>query len=179
MMMMMMMPFASPIPKPCFVAAPRARVRASAVQARPAAVTMYELLSVDKSAGPEDIKAAYRRQARRWHPDTCHSAADKNYFAEQFMRAKEAYEVLSDPDLRRDYDLALLRPAGGWAAAVGGGVIIRRGDARRFGDWERQLEGLRRRRSGGAAAAGRWMEGELESWGSRMRRRARDVEASG
>ncbi|EHA8587487.1 chaperone protein dnaJ 20, chloroplastic-like [Cocos nucifera] len=113
---------------------------------------MYELLAVKETAGPVEIKAAYRRQARRWHPDACRCAGDKPFFAEQFMRAREAYEVLSDPDLRHDYDLAL------WA--VGGGAGVRARGRERFGDWEVQLEGLQRK----AARPGR-----EATWGSRMR----------
>ncbi|CAL9044071.1 unnamed protein product [Musa banksii] len=165
----------SSIPKPCCLGGTRMQLRVSAT-ARPAqtkSATMYELLSVEKTAGPEEIKAAYRVQARRWHPDACRTAVDKAYFAERFIRAREAYEVLSDPSRRRDYDVSLLR-ADGWAIAVGGGVVLRNGGgAWGFGDWVSQLEGLKRRRSGARQCAG----GEDESWGSRMRR-AHDWKAS-
>uniref|UniRef100_A0A0D9VTH4 J domain-containing protein n=1 Tax=Leersia perrieri TaxID=77586 RepID=A0A0D9VTH4_9ORYZ len=82
----------------------RTRVSASAVAMAPperAAATMYEVLAVDETAGPEEIKAAYRRAARRWHPDACPGGADR------FMLAREAYEVLSDPERRRGYDIQL------------------------------------------------------------------------
>uniref|UniRef100_A0A0E0KD52 J domain-containing protein n=1 Tax=Oryza punctata TaxID=4537 RepID=A0A0E0KD52_ORYPU len=64
------------------VAAPRARVRvsASAVAAMAAperAATMYEVLAVEETAGAEEIKAAYRRAARRWHPDAVRDLLDK------------------------------------------------------------------------------------------------------
>ncbi|URE04650.1 chaperone protein dnaJ [Musa troglodytarum] len=118
------------------------RVSATARPAQTKSATMYELLSVEKTAGPEEIKAAYRVQARRWHPDVCRTAVDKAFFAERFMRAREAYEVLSDPSRRRDYDVSLLR-ADGWAIAVGA-----------------EAAAERRRRCAG----------EKESWGSRMRR---------
>ncbi|OAY73004.1 Chaperone protein DnaJ [Ananas comosus] len=141
-----------------------------------AAGTMYELLAVEETAGPEEIKAAYRRAARRWHPDACRSDGDRGAFAERFMRAREAYEVLSDPALREDYDLALRAGVApeSWAAAVGGGVALRRrrgrsGGGGGFGDWEAQLEGLGRR-----AATER---GGEETWGSRVRR-ARDRDRS-
>lgn len=140
---------------------------------------MYELLSVAETAGPEEIKAAYRRQARRWHPDTCRGAdSERSYFVEKFIRAREAYEVLSDPELRQDYDRALLQTAGGWAGAVGGGVMFRRGrrrgGERGFGGWESQLEELGRRRSGREGeeeeAPKTGGGGVEESWGSRARR---------
>ncbi|KAG8063557.1 hypothetical protein GUJ93_ZPchr0003g17079 [Zizania palustris] len=128
--------------------AARVRVPAAAVAMAPTAraETMYELLGVEETAEPEVIKAAYRRAARRWHPDACPGGA------ERFMRAREAYEVLSDPERRRGYDIQLRCGAGGGAQA-----------ARRagFADWEAQLAGLQWR----AAAHGR----HGETWGSRMR----------
>ncbi|RLN19606.1 hypothetical protein C2845_PM02G27520 [Panicum miliaceum] len=38
---------------------------------------MYEVLAVEEMAGPEEIKAAYRRAARWWHPDACPGGADR------------------------------------------------------------------------------------------------------
>ena len=61
----------------------------------------YEILGVKKDASQEDIKRAYRRFARRYHPDL--NPGDKN--AEQkFKEINEAYEVLGDPKKRQDYD---------------------------------------------------------------------------
>ncbi|XP_010943678.1 uncharacterized protein [Elaeis guineensis] len=138
------------------------RVSAVSTVARPQspqAATMYELLAVAETAGPAEIKKAYRRQAQRWHPDACRSTSEKPFFAQQFMRAREAYEVLSDQALRRDYDLSLR--AGG--ASVSGGATLRAGGREGFGDWEAQLEGLWRR-----AARPR----REPTWGSRMRNSA-------
>ena len=60
----------------------------------------YEVLGLDRNAGEDDIKKAYRRLARQYHPDV--SAADD---AEQrFKQINEAYQVLSDPDKRAAYD---------------------------------------------------------------------------
>ncbi|XP_008790459.2 chaperone protein dnaJ 20, chloroplastic-like [Phoenix dactylifera] len=126
---------------------------------------MYELLAVAETAGPAEIKAAYRQQARRWHPDACRSTSEKPFFAQQFMRAREAYGVLSDPALRRDYDLSL-RAAG---ASVFGGASVRARAREGFGDWEAQLEGLWRR----AARPGR-----EKTWGSRMRSSAVEIETA-
>lgn len=61
----------------------------------------YELLGVAKTAAPEEIKAAYRRQAIRYHPDK--NPGDKNAEA-KFRAINEAFEMLSDPQKRAAYD---------------------------------------------------------------------------
>lgn len=60
----------------------------------------YSILEIDDSCSLQDVRQAYRRQAMRWHPDKCSDAC-----AEQMFRSvAEAYQTLSDPDLRADYD---------------------------------------------------------------------------
>lgn len=61
----------------------------------------YETLGVPPTASAEEIKAAFRRLARQYHPDV---AADKKAAEEKFKEINEAYEVLSDPEKRRKYD---------------------------------------------------------------------------
>lgn len=63
----------------------------------------YELLGVDRNAGEKEIKAAYRKLARKWHPDL-HPANEKKEAEEKFKRINEAYEVLKDPEKRSRYD---------------------------------------------------------------------------
>lgn len=61
----------------------------------------YEVLGVSKSASDSEIKSAYRKLAKKYHPDT--NPGDKEAEA-KFKEASEAYAVLSDADKRRQYD---------------------------------------------------------------------------
>ena len=61
----------------------------------------YEVLGVTRDASPDDIKRAYRALARRHHPDVSHDKAGAEHL---FKEINEAYEVLSDPQKRAQYD---------------------------------------------------------------------------
>ena len=61
----------------------------------------YETLGVAKTATADEIKSAFRKLARKHHPDV---AKDKKAAEEKFKQINEAYEVLSDVDKRRKYD---------------------------------------------------------------------------
>src|SRR5437764_3457332 len=60
----------------------------------------YRILGVDRKADDKTIKSAYRRLARKHHPDV----AKGKDSADRFKEINEAYEVLSDPEKRRRYD---------------------------------------------------------------------------
>ena len=61
----------------------------------------YDILGVKKNATEKEIKQAYRRLARKYHPDV--NAGDKSAEA-KFKEINEAYEILSDKDKRPKYD---------------------------------------------------------------------------
>ncbi|MDP6666095.1 MAG: J domain-containing protein [Dehalococcoidia bacterium] len=61
----------------------------------------YDILGIGKDASEKDIKAAYRRMARRLHPDV--NPNDKGA-QDRFKKVNEAYEVVGDPARRKDYD---------------------------------------------------------------------------
>jgi curved DNA-binding protein len=63
----------------------------------------YEILGIKRDATEKEIKAAYRKLARKWHPDL-HTDKKKKEAEEKFKKINEAYEVLGDPEKRARYD---------------------------------------------------------------------------
>lgn len=84
----------------------------------------YESLGVSRTASDAEIKKAFRKLAREYHPDV---AKDKKKAEEKFKEINEAYEVLSDPAKRKKYDElgpnwkqgAEFRPPPGWEGFAG------------------------------------------------------------
>src|SRR2546429_9395848 len=67
----------------------------------PAVQDPYKVLGVDKKASADEIKKAYRKLARQYHPDR--NAGDKQA-EERFKEIQQANDVLSDPEKRKRYD---------------------------------------------------------------------------
>lgn len=65
--------------------------------------SFYQVLNLSKAASEDELKSAYRRLARQWHPDVCKEPDA----AEQFMQIQKAYDVLRNPDQRARYDAGL------------------------------------------------------------------------
>lgn len=82
--------------------------------------TLYAVLGVPATATADEMKGAYRRLARTWHPDVCREPDAK----EQFQRIQHAYEILRAPGLRARYDAGRALEA-----SVKRGVHIDRVDA--------------------------------------------------
>lgn len=81
----------------------------------------YDVLGVGKSAGEDEIKKAYRKLAKKYHPDA--NPGDKSA-EEKFKEVNEAYEVLSDTQKRAQYDQ--FGHAAFDQSMGGGGRILRR-----------------------------------------------------
>ena len=111
----------------------------------------YSVLGVDKNASDEDIKKAYRRLARKFHPDV----SKEKDAEEKFKNLQEAYEVLKDPEKRAAYnDLGSnwkagqeFRPPPGWESGqhfyTSGGEQFSEEDLGGFSDFFSQMFGQR------------------------------------
>ncbi|KAG0377410.1 hypothetical protein BGX24_006152 [Mortierella sp. AD032] len=64
----------------------------------------YKILGVSRSASGRDIKKAFRKQALQWHPDTYRGELTPEQVEKKMAGLNEAYEVLSDPELRERFD---------------------------------------------------------------------------
>src|SRR6187402_3437528 len=96
----------------------------------------YKILGVDRKAGDDEIKKAYRKLARKYHPDVSKEANAK----EKFQEVSEAYETLRDKEKRAAYDSLGsgfrpgqdFRPPPDWFERFGRGRGARRGPAMAF-----------------------------------------------
>jgi molecular chaperone DnaJ len=91
--------------------------------------SLYDTLGVKKGASADEIKKAYRKLARQYHPDT--NQGDKAA-EERFKQVQTAYDVLSDDEKRKAYDR--FGSANGRGAPGPGGVNVDFGDLGDFGD---------------------------------------------
>lgn len=121
----------------------------------------YDILGVEPGAGEAEIKTAYRRLARRYHPDVSKEPGAE----ETFKAVNEAYEALRDPEKRAAYDQLRARgyrpgdevqpPPGGFGGGPGGfdfEEIFAGGGNGGFSDFFQELFG--RRRGGGFGGPG-------------------------
>jgi len=118
----------------------------------------YETLGVAKNASEEDIRKAYRKLARKYHPDL--NPGDKSA-EDRFKNVQEAYDILSDTKKRQMYDQVGFYSENGFPGAGAGGGAGRAHPNMDFSGFDfsemfrnAQAETEARRRSGGAGGAG-------------------------
>jgi curved DNA-binding protein len=116
----------------------------------------YKTLGLDRKATPEQIKSAFRKQARKFHPDTNKGDAGAE---KKFKELSEAYDVLGDPKKRAEYDNPISQfrssaggPTAGRPSGNGGTVEWDLGDIGDLGDI---FSGFFRGRGAGGATGGR------------------------
>ena len=83
----------------------------------------YEILEISRNATEVEIKKAFKRKAMKYHPDRNQDNDDKTEVEEKFKEAKEAYDVLTNPQKRAAYDQfghAGVDPSAGMGAGAGG-----------------------------------------------------------
>jgi len=139
--------------------------------------TFYELLGIPAEGSSfEDVRAAYRRMARKYHPDVSPPDAAKEH-TRRFIQVQEAYETLSDPGRRSSYDQALARgvcrlafdPAARRHASNSAFYHQELEEKSRWRtSWEGQIAELKKRSTGKDSE-------ENLSWGARMRRGAEQL----
>jgi len=97
----------------------------------------YGVLGVASNATPDQIKRAYRKLAKKWHPDA--NPGDKSA-GEKFKEISEAHAILSDPERRKQYDMlrryGAFSGAGAGARGAGAGGRARSGGGSRFEEFD-------------------------------------------
>uniref|UniRef100_A0A0A8XQR6 J domain-containing protein n=1 Tax=Arundo donax TaxID=35708 RepID=A0A0A8XQR6_ARUDO len=130
--------------------------------------TFYDLLGISSEGSSEEVRAAYRRMALKYHPDVAPpGAAAEN--THRFIEVQEAYKTLSDPSRRASYDRALARGICrlAFSASRSSRAYYHQDQEEKSGwrrSWEDQVAELKRK------SMAKDSEENL-SWGARMRRR--------
>jgi len=130
---------------------------------------LYGVLGLPGTASQEDVRKAHRRLAREYHPDA--NPADARSAAERFKEVQNAYEVLSDPEKRREYDDELRRVRRSAAASSPSSATTSPGGSGRSG------RGTSSGRAGGAGGGRSTSDTDLSDLLGRLKDAFRDAKA--
>ncbi|MDO5045012.1 MAG: DnaJ C-terminal domain-containing protein [Coriobacteriia bacterium] len=129
----------------------------------PTTKSYYDVLGVSKNASSDEIKKAFKKLAVKYHPD---AGGDEDKFKE----ISEAYEVLSDPKKKQEYDQYLLYGGANYGNYGTGGFTYSQGGSSI--DWSEILESIRR----GEGAFGSNFDFDFGDFGSRRTRSVRGAD---
>lgn len=137
----------------------------------------YKILGVERSASSDEIRTAYRKLARKYHPDV----SKETNAEERFKEVGEAYEVLKDADKREAYDQLGsnwqqgqdFRPPPGWNPGGAGGFDFRSGGAGQ-GDFSDFFSSIFGNMGGGFGGGGFNQNGFGQGAGGRTQSRGQD-----
>jgi DnaJ-class molecular chaperone len=122
---------------------------------------LYKLLGVPRESSQDNIRNAHRKLARKYHPD---SNPDDQSAEERFKEIQQAYEILSNPERRREYDRKLSsssrRSSGGPRPRAGGTNRRETADTVDLSDLLSKLADLSSERSGGRKEGVFQLQGE-------------------
>ena len=105
----------------------------------------YDILGVSRTASQDELRKAYRKLAKKYHPDVNKATGSE----EKYKEINEAYEVLKDPEKRQKYDTLGsnwragqdFTPPPDWSGGTGGGVHMDFGEGGGFSDFFRSIFG--------------------------------------
>jgi molecular chaperone DnaJ len=136
----------------------------------------YKILGVDRKASQDEIKKAHRRLVRQYHPD--HNPGDAGA-EERFKEIQSAYDLIGDPDKRRQYDRGgIFGMGGGGAGGAGGGGAGGGFSAGDFGGFQDIFNNIFRGGEGGPVGGGGGTRTRTEPPRGPRPERGKDLESS-
>jgi curved DNA-binding protein CbpA len=135
----------------------------------------YAILGVERSCSQEELAQAFRRLARQYHPDMNH---DDSEASARFKEINEAYQTLSDPEQRAQYDMELANPQAGWPAAPSSDepIVVQRSVVIRSDEVDGAIRELSNALGSTASLVADELRGALRDFAAQVDQIARDAQ---